>query len=105
MTITEPSGWLETNATGLKPNQPITQLTIPYTGSSIVVFHSRAAAVGMIKNGEISSVRTRPRPKNLRSSSNASPSPSTVAIRTDPKVISTVCSTALKNTGSVNTEP
>src|ERR1022692_3575843 len=54
------------------PNGRSTKLTTPKVESSMVVFHNRAAATGMIRNGVISKVRTMPRPRNFRSRTRAS---------------------------------
>ncbi len=54
---------------------------MPETGWKIRFFQISAPTVGMMKNGEISSTRTMPRPKNsLASSSALINTPSTILI-------------------------
>jgi hypothetical protein len=69
------------------------------------VFHSSAAAVGITRNGVMSSVRTMPRPKNCLSSSTARATPSTIDMTTAPTVSLTVLKTAFRNRSSVKTLP
>ena len=85
------------------PNGRKMKFTMPNVGSSIMVFHSSAAATGMTRNGVISSVRTTPRPRNLRSSSSASSTPRTMAMNTVPTVMITVFSAVVRNWLSLNT--
>ncbi len=59
-------------------------------GESRLVFHSRAAATGVTRNGVISRVRTMLRPMNLRSSRSAKISPSTTEMTTVPTIRRTV---------------
>ncbi len=64
------------------PTSDSTQFRMPFVGSRIVVFQISAAATGVTRNGVISSVRTTPRPRNARSSSNASNRPRNAEINT-----------------------
>src|SRR3954454_2946830 len=97
------SGNLLTQSTSPTPSGPSTQFTIPNTGFSIVVFQSSAAAAGITRNGAISSVRTTPRPRNLRSTSSAQASPSRTAASTAPTVSRTVTTSALRVAESLST--
>ena len=101
--MTEPSGKLPIQSNLPMPNGRKMKFTMPNVGSSITVFHSSAAATGMIRNGVISSVRTTPRPRNLRSSSSASSTPRTMAMNTVPTVMITVFSAVVRNWLSWNT--
>ena len=92
-------------STSPTPNGPRTQLIIPNTGCSIVVFHRSAAAAGITRKGAISSVRTTPRPRNLRSTRSAQASPSSTEASTAPPVSSTVTRSALRVVESPSTCP
>ena len=101
--ITEPSGKLPIQLKWPMPNGRSRKLTMPNVGSSMIVFHTSAPATGMTRNGVISRVRTMPRPRNFRSSSRASATPMTIAIRTTPTVMMTVFSAVVRNWLSWNT--
>ena len=62
-----------------------------------MVFQISAAATGVTKNGVISSVRTTPRPKNARSSSNASNRPRNAETNTTTTIRITVFRPTLQN--------
>ena len=70
---------------------------MPYTGFIIMFFQIRALTVGMMKNGEISSTRTMPRPKKGLFTSSARAMPRvTVMIRTEPTNNRVFCSAGMK---------
>src|SRR6478672_6979167 len=56
--ITEPSAWVDSQATWWTPNGCSSQFTSPNCGSSIGPAHTSAAATGMTRNGVMISVRT-----------------------------------------------
>ena len=85
------------------PNGESTKLTMPNTGSNIVVFHSSAPATGVTRNGVMRRVRTMPRPRKARSSSSASSRPSTTEISTVPTIRITVLTATSRNWLSWNT--
>ena len=64
-------------------------------------FQSSAAATGTTRNGVIIIVRTAPRPRNLRSSSNAMPRPRSRLMRTTPAVSRMVTQMACRVFASV----
>ena len=66
-------------------------------------FHISEAAIGMIRNGVMSRVRTIPRPKNCRFSSSASTIPATRQITSVATTMTTVLSTASRMVGSFST--
>ena len=57
------------------PNGLSTKFTMPNTGWNMVVFQSSAPATGMIRNGEMSRVRTTALPRNFWSSRTARTKP------------------------------
>lgn len=83
-----------------RPNGLRTQLIRPNSVSSRVNFHTRAAAAGMTRNWLMISVRSRPRPKTLRSSGIAIPRPSSSDSRTGTRVRVTVLTMATRQIGS-----
>jgi hypothetical protein len=97
------SGYWLAQSTSPTPSGESTQLTMPKTGLSIVVFHNSAAAAGITRNGAISSVRTMPRPRNFRSTSSAQTSPTSSDSSTAPTVSLTVTHNALRDADSLNT--
>ena len=99
MMIETIGNWL-VQSTGEMPTVPISQLTRPYVGSNIEIDQSIAPATGMMRNGVMSSVRMKPRPTNFRSSSRASPRPSSNETTTQPRVNRIEFSAALRNVES-----
>ncbi len=70
-------GWVVRNemfCAFLTPSSPSSPSTRPKPVCSMPLPQKTAAAMGTIRNGAIIIVRTTPRPKNLRSSSRATPS-------------------------------
>jgi hypothetical protein len=102
-TITIVSGNWPIQSTGPIPTRDSTQFRIPLTGSRIVVFQISAAATGVTRNGVINSVRMTPRPRNARSSSNASSRPRTADTNTTTTISRTVFSATLQNWLSLTT--
>jgi len=101
--ITEPSAWVDSQATWCTPNGCSSQFTSPNCGSSIGPAHTSAAATGMTRNGVMISVRTMLRPRNLRSSSTANSTPRIMATITAVAVMTTERTSAPRKAGLVNT--
>ena len=80
------------------PNGRRKKFSTPNVVSRMVNFQTRAAAVGMTRNGLMIRVRRNPRPNTWRFSSSAMPTPNSTDAMTGTAVRSTVLSTAIRKT-------
>ena len=101
ITMMAVSGASANQSIGCSPTDFMIQAKKPDTGCISMFFHTSALTVGMTKNGAMTMMRTKPRPKIGWSSSSASNTPPTMVMTSTAPTSCSVLASADRNAGSV----